>query len=117
MDTIFALATARGRAGVAVIRISGDQATAAASRLMTDVPAVRGIRSITDPDGNLLDQALVLSFPKGKSFTGEEVVELHLHGSPAVVAAVLRELGEDGDLTPAEAGEFTRRALENGQLD
>ncbi|MEM6310188.1 MAG: tRNA uridine-5-carboxymethylaminomethyl(34) synthesis GTPase MnmE [Pseudomonadota bacterium] len=117
MDTVFALATARGRAGVAVVRISGESAAAAAARLMDDVPHARGVRSLKDRDGQLLDQALVLRFPKGKSFTGEEVVELHLHGSPAVVSAVLRVLSEDKDLKPAEAGEFTRRALENGQLD
>lgn len=117
MDTVFALATARGRAGVAVIRISGAKAITSAARLMGDVPTIRGVRTLKDRDGGLLDQALVLRFPKGKSFTGEEVIELHLHGSPAVVAAVLRVLGEDPDLQPAEAGEFTRRALENGKLD
>lgn len=117
MDTIFALATARGRAGVAVIRISGPDAVAAAGKLMTHVPQARGLRSIYDRDGQLLDQALVLRFESGKSFTGEDVVELHLHGSPAIVAAVLRVLGDDPILRPAEAGAFTRRALENGKLD
>ncbi|MDX8349186.1 tRNA uridine-5-carboxymethylaminomethyl(34) synthesis GTPase MnmE [Cognatiyoonia sp. IB215446] len=117
MDTVFALATARGRAGVAVIRISGDQACASVARLTGDVPEIRGVRLLKDQAGDLLDEALVLHFPKGKSFTGEQVVELHLHGSPAVVAAVLRCLGEDDDLTPAAPGEFTRRALENGRLD
>lgn len=117
MDTIFALATARGRAGVAVIRISGPDAVAAAGKLMTQVPQARGVRSIYDRDGELLDQALVLRFESGKSFTGEDIVELHLHGSPAIVAAVLRVLGDDPKLRPAEAGAFTRRALENGKLD
>lgn len=117
MDTIFALATARGRGGVAVIRISGAAAARAAGRLMCDVPSARGVRRLMDTDGILLDEALVLSFPAGHSFTGEDVVELHLHGSPAIVAAVLRVLGDDQDLRPAEAGEFTRRALENGRLD
>lgn len=117
MDTVFALATARGRAGVAVIRISGENARASAARLMGDVPEIRGVRVLKDGAGDLLDEALVLHFPKGKSFTGEEVVELHLHGSPAVVAAVLRCLGDDAALSPAAPGEFTRRALENGRLD
>jgi tRNA modification GTPase len=117
MDTIFALATARGRAGVAVVRISGDAAVRAAGRIMRDVPAARGVRSLLDRDGALLDAALVLHFPKGKSFTGEDIIELHLHGSPAVISAVLRVLGDDSDLTPAEAGAFTRRALDNGRLD
>ena len=84
---------------------------------MCDVPSARGVRRLMDTDGILLDEALVLSFPAGHSFTGEDVVELHLHGSPAIVAAVLRVLGDDQDLRPAEAGEFTRRALENGRLD
>ena len=114
MDTIFALATARGRAGVAVVRISGPEAVACAGRLMRDVPA-RGLRSLRH-EGDLLDEALVLSFPEGQSFTGEPVVELQLHGSPAVVQAVLGALGT-GPARPAEAGEFTRRALENGRLD
>lgn len=117
MDTIFALATAQGRAGVAVIRLSGPDAVCAAQDFMSDVPLNRGVRRIVDRSGILLDEALVLRFPVGKSFTDEDVVELQLHGSPAVVAAVLRVLGDHPLLRQAEAGEFTRRALENGQLD
>jgi tRNA modification GTPase len=81
------------------------------------VPASRGVRALTDSQGALIDEALVLRFDAGKSFTGDEVVELHLHGSPAVVSAMLRLLGDDPALRPAEAGAFTRRALENGRLD
>lgn len=117
MDTIFALATARGRAGVAVIRISGPDAVGAASKMMSSVPADRGLRRLFDVDRETLDEALVLHFTAGKSFTGEPVVELQLHGSIAVVNAVLRELGAIETVRPAEPGEFTRRALENGQLD
>lgn len=117
MDTIFALATAQGRAGVAIVRISGEHAFVAASRLTNDLPKNRGVRRLVDRDGVHLDDALVLVFQDGQSFTGEPVVELHLHGSIAVVGAVLRVLADDGDLRPAEAGEFTRRALENGKLD
>ncbi len=117
MDTIFALATARGRAGVAVVRISGDGAAVAARRLMADVPEKRGLRRLSDRDGALLDEALVLHFPQTQSFTGEPVIELHLHGSEAVVSAVLRVLGDDPELRLAEAGEFTKRAMENGKLD
>lgn len=117
MDTIFALATAQGRAGVAVIRLSGISATRAAQKLMKTVPERRGLRTLVDQSGEHLDEALVLVFPSGQSFTGEEVVELHLHGSIAVVGAVLRVLGDNPDLRPAEAGEFTRRALDNGRLD
>jgi tRNA modification GTPase len=117
MDTIFALATAQGRAGVAVIRISGEQSDVAARRLMDSVPPARGVRRLFDLDGVHLDESLILNFPSGRSFTGEPVIELHLHGSLAVVAAVLRVLGDDPDLRMAEAGEFTRRAMENGKLD
>ncbi len=117
MDTIFALATAQGRAGVAVVRISGPVAVAAVALLCSDVPQARGLRRLYDATGELLDEALILRFDAGKSFTGEDVVELQLHGSPAVVSAVLRVLGDNPELRQAEAGEFTRRALENGCLD
>ncbi|MEJ6403308.1 tRNA uridine-5-carboxymethylaminomethyl(34) synthesis GTPase MnmE [Yoonia sp. 2307UL14-13] len=117
MKTIFALATAQGCAGVAIVRLSGPDAARAAGRLMTDVPAMRGVRRLTDTNGDLLDEALVLRFAEGRSFTGEEVVELHLHGGPAIVSAVLHELGKQPELSPAEPGAFTRRALENGRLD
>jgi tRNA modification GTPase len=117
MQTIFALATAKGRAGVAIIRISGAEAVNCAAELMDSVPDNRGVRNIRDTDGAVLDEALVLQFPAGHSFTGEPVIELHLHGSPAIVAAVTRRLGVDDRMRPAEAGEFTRRALDNGRLD
>lgn len=118
MDTIFALATARGKAGVAVVRISGSRAWAAAEALCGALPPPRraGFRRL-NWQGALLDEALVTVFPEGGSFTGEAVVELGLHGSVAVVRAVLAALADQPGLRPAEAGEFTRRALENGRLD
>ena len=118
MDTIYALATARGRSGLAVVRISGLVAFAAGSALCGALPAPRvaGLRGLTW-GGELLDEALVLCFAEGASFTGESVVELHCHGGPAVVGAVLRALSEQPGLRLAEPGEFTRRALENGVLD
>lgn len=118
MDTIFALATARGRAGVAVIRVSGPLARSASERMCGPLPlAGRSVRTMRRAGGDLVDQALILAFEHGKSFTGEEVVEFHLHGSIAVVTIVLSELGLMDGLREAEAGEFTRRALENGRLD
>lgn len=119
MDTVYALATAQGRAGVAVIRISGPQAHQACIQLCGDLPEPRraALRVVTDAEGVRLDEALVLIFPQGASFTGEQVVEFHLHGSTAVVTAVLRVLSTIPGLRAAEAGEFTRRALENGRLD
>ena len=118
MDTIFALATAQGRAGVAVIRISGPQAFECARFLCSTLPTGRkaALRILTDVDGSVLDQALVLSFFGPNSFTGEDVAELHLHGSIAVVSAVLRALGNTSARI-AEPGEFTRRALENDKMD
>ncbi|MCF3592443.1 tRNA uridine-5-carboxymethylaminomethyl(34) synthesis GTPase MnmE [Rhodobacteraceae bacterium LMO-12] len=119
MDTIFAQTTAHGKAGVAVLRISGPRAWNAASALCGSLPQPRlaALRILKDRNGVRLDEALVLVFAENASFTGERVVELQLHGSVAVVAAVLRELGNMDDLRPAQAGEFTRRALENGRLD
>lgn len=119
MSTIFALATALGKSGVAVIRLSGPQALSAAIRLAGPLPKHRiaSLRSLRDTDGMLLDQALVLTFAHGHSFTGEDVVELHIHGGPATIKAVLQTLSDNKDLRLADPGEFTRRALENGCLD
>lgn len=118
MDTIYATATARGRSGLAVLRISGPSAHAAGAALAGRLPPPRqaSLRRLTW-DGELLDESLVLTFAKGASFTGEDVVELHVHGGPAVVGAVLRALAVQPGLRLAEPGEFTRRALENGVLD
>lgn len=118
METIFAQATAPGRAGIAVVRISGPLARTMAEVMAGPLPeAGRHLRRLQDADGRLLDEALVLTFPRGRSFTGEEVVELHLHGSFAVVQAVMGELTRQGKGRIAEPGEFTRRAFENGKLD
>jgi tRNA modification GTPase len=118
MDTIYALATARGRSGLAVIRVSGPQAFAAGLALCGRLPEPRvaGLRRLTWA-GQLLDEALVLTFVRGESFTGEDVVEFQVHGGPAVIGAVLRALSAQPGLRLADAGEFTRRALENGTLD
>ena len=118
-ETIFALASARGKAGVAVIRISGPKAWDAGRALAGRLPEPRhaALRALRDGEGELLDEALVLCFPAGGSFTGEEVVELHCHGSVAVVQRVLACLGALDGLRIAEPGEFTRRAMESGRLD
>ncbi len=116
MDTIFALATAPGRAGVAIVRISGPEAAEVAKRLVTSLPAVRGLRKIRDMAGEILDEALVLQFADNHSFSGEPVVEFHLHGSPAIAKSVQNAVSQAGARI-AEAGEFTRRALDNGKLD
>jgi tRNA modification GTPase len=120
-DTIFALSTAPGRSGVAVVRVSGPRSRAALAALggPADPEARRAVLvDLRSPEGGgTIDRALVLAFAEPHSFTGEDVVELHLHGGPAVVRAALEALaGQDG-LRPAEPGEFTRRAFDNGKLD
>lgn len=118
MDTIFALATAQGRAGVSVIRVSGPEAKQVARQFCTDLPEARnaGLRVLIDQDGHLLDHGLVLTFDGPASFTGEDIVEFHLHGSIAVVAAMLRALGQTRARL-ADPGEFTKRALQNDKMD
>ncbi len=117
-QTIFALASARGRAGVAVIRISGPQAIDAVEALAMVRPTPRKttLRTLWF-EGEALDQALIITFAAGASFTGEDVAELHIHGGVAVVESVLLALGKQHGLRHAHAGEFTRRALENNRMD
>jgi len=119
MSTIFAQASAAGKAGVAVVRISGPQAFSASSQLCGSLPTPRqaALRRLRSAAGEVLDEALVLCFTEKASFTGEETVELQTHGSVAVVNALLAELGRFDGLRLAEPGEFTRRALANGRLD
>lgn len=117
-DSVFALATAPGRAAVAIVRLSGPRTAAVVAGLAGDLPRPRlaTLRPLRDGDGKLLDQALVIWFPGPASYTGEDCAELHLHGGPAVVDAVTRALLQ-AELRLAEPGEFTRRAFEAGKLD
>lgn len=119
MDTIFALASARGKAGLAVIRLSGPRAHEVTQAMVGDLPSLRqvSLRSIRRSTGELLDSGLVVVYAAGASFTGEDVAELMVHGSIATVSAVETCLAEDHKLRLASPGEFTRRALENGVLD
>jgi tRNA modification GTPase len=119
MDTIFALATVRGRSGLAVIRVSGPDAFAAADRLVSSIPepGEARVRRVLDESGDIIDEALVLVFRGPRSFTGEDIVEFHVHGSVAVIAACERALLATGLVRPADAGEFTRRALSNEKMD
>ena len=119
MDTIFALASARGKAGVAVIRVSGPAAIDAGKTVagVVGAPFRTSLRWLRDGEDKPIDQGLVVFFPKGHSFTGEDVVEFHVHGSMAVINALLKRLSQIAGVRPADPGEFTRRALENGRLD
>jgi len=119
-DTIFALASGRPPAAIAIIRISGPSAHDAAMQLSGSLPPMRSaeLRSLRDPvTRELLDEALVLRFDGPASATGEDVVEFHCHGGRAVVDAVLFALGTLDGLRIAEPGEFTRRAFANGRID
>jgi tRNA modification GTPase len=117
-DTIFATATAAGRAAVAVVRISGPQSSSLLKRLAGRLPRPRvaTLMRLHDAQGYQIDQALVLRFAAPRSFTGEDCVELHLHGGAAVVEATISALLAQGARLAAP-GEFTRRAFENGKLD
>ena len=119
MDTIFALATAQGKAGVSIIRISGPNAENAVNVISNKAVTIGRpcIRRLISKSGVHIDEAMVLRFAAPNSFTGEDIVELHVHGSIAVVQAMLRELSSIPNLRLAEAGEFTRRALDNNRLD
>src|SRR3546814_14078060 len=120
-DTICAPATAPGRAGVAVVRSSGPAAGAAlraVGGIKLPPPRRATLRTLLDPrDGQAIDRGLLLWFPGPARFTGEDLGEQHLHGGRAVVAAALDAPAGLPGLRPAEVGEFTRRAFDNGRLD
>jgi tRNA modification GTPase len=117
-DTIFALASGRPPAAIAIIRITGPTAHLAATTLAGDLPATRraALRTLRH-NGDVLDEALVLRFDRPQSATGEDVVEFHCHGGRAVVDAVLKALSSLAGVRAAVPGEFTRRAFSNGRID
>jgi tRNA modification GTPase len=118
--TIFALSSGRPPAAIAVVRVSGPRAGVALEKLIGRLPEPRkaALARVRDPaSGEVIDEALALWFPAPHSETGEDVAELQLHGGQAVIAGVLDALSTIEGFRPAEAGEFTRRAFENGRLD
>jgi tRNA modification GTPase len=119
--TIVAPATPGGTAAVSIVRLSGPEAFPVAMKLTTLSPAVVPRRTLLRSavygvGGEILDDALVACFPAPHSFTGEDLVEVHLHGNPAVVEAVIRAACAAGAV-PAEPGEFSRRAFLRGKMD
>ncbi|NTZ92283.1 tRNA uridine-5-carboxymethylaminomethyl(34) synthesis GTPase MnmE [Agrobacterium tumefaciens] len=119
-DTIYALSSGALPAGVAVIRISGPKAFMALTTLTGQEPPPPRralLRSIRNRNNEIIDQALILGFPTPNSFTGENCVEIHSHGSRAVLASIFAELENLEGFRPADAGEFSRRAFENGKMD
>lgn len=118
-DTIFALSSGHGKAGIAVVRLSGPSVIQCLADMTGSIPPVRQavLRKLRGADGAIIDQAMVLYFTGPHSVTGEDVVEFHIHGSPAVIELLLIELSARPGLRLAEAGEFTRRAFANHKLD
>src|SRR5260370_40322198 len=119
-DTIFALSSGRPPAAIAVVRMSGPRSRFGLERMIGRLPEPRRavLARVRDPaTGEVIDDSLALWFPGPHSETGEDVAELQLHGGRAVIAAVFAALSDLPGLRPAEAGEFTRRAFENGKLD
>ncbi|PCI33198.1 MAG: tRNA uridine-5-carboxymethylaminomethyl(34) synthesis GTPase MnmE [Alphaproteobacteria bacterium] len=122
METIFALSSGKGRAGVSVIRLSGPETDAAVLKLIgkdtLPTPRVAHLCWFSDPvTDQRLDHGLLLHFPGPKSFTGEDVAEFHIHGGRAVVIGFLEALAKIPGLRTALPGEFTRRAFDNGKMD
>ena len=119
-DTIIALSSGQGRSGIAVVRISGpksDKILKQLTRFRLPLPRKAATRWLHDSDGVRFDEALVLRFSAPNSFTGEDCAEIHCHGSPAIVEAILIEATRLKKVRLAERGEFSRRAFENGKLD
>lgn len=119
-DTIFALATGRIRAGIAIVRVAGPAAGRAVEQMTGRAPPLprrASRRRVYDSNGELLDDGLLLWFPAPRSFTGDDVAEFHLHGGRSVVTSVLERLATIPGLRTAEPGEFTRRSVINGKLD
>lgn len=118
-STIFALSSGALPSGVAVVRVSGPDSRRAIEALCGALPEPRklAVRKLAAADGSLLDRGFVAFFPGPASFTGEDCAEFHVHGSRAVVAALLAQLGSLAGFRQAEAGEFARRAFVNGKLD
>jgi len=121
VDTIYALASGSGTAGVAVIRASGPAASLAVERLTgqpAPEPRLASLRRFRDPAGGSdIDEGIVLWFPGPASYTGEDIAEFHVHGGVAVIEAMISAISAVEACRMAEPGEFTRRAFENGKLD
>ena len=118
-DTIYALASATGKAGVSVLRVSGPKVLDVATSMLGFCPKQRNASfvRINDQNGELIDTGIAVFFKSPASFTGEDVLELHVHGSVSVISALSDRLSKFDTVRLAEPGEFTRRALDNNKLD
>ena len=117
-NTIYAVSSGLGRAGIAVVRLSGPKAKVVLDAVVKNLPEPRiaALRRLTDA-GELIDEALVIWFPGPRSVTGEDLVEFHVHGSPAILSRLFQVFANFEGVIPAQPGEFTRRAFDYGRLD
>lgn len=117
-DTIFALSSGHGKSGVAVIRISGDNLGQMAEKFIgrTATPRRAYFANLTDANGDLIDQCLIIYFAAPNSFTGTDVIEIQCHGADAVIKKIFEYLTSLG-ARMARPGEFSRRAFDNGKMD
>jgi len=116
----FALSTPPGISGIAVIRVSGEGALQIANqitRTVIDQPRSALLKSFYDQQGNLIDEGILIWYPEGQSYTGDHLIELHTHGSKAVINKLLEDLGERNDCRLAEPGEFTKTAYQNNRIN
>lgn len=117
-DTIVAIATAPGKGGVGIVRVSGPKCTDIARALIGQLPSPRQavLSPFYHPGGEIIDTGLVLYFPNPHSFTGEDVLELHAHGGPVVLDMLVKAILQCGAIM-ARPGEFSQRAFLNGKMD
>jgi tRNA modification GTPase len=116
----YALSTPPGISGIAVIRVSGEGALQIAnqiSRTVIDQPRSALLKSFYDQEGELIDEGILIWYPEGQSYTGDHLIEIHTHGSKAVINKLLKDLGERKDCRLAEPGEFTKTAYQNNRIN
>tara|TARA_B100000029_G_scaffold481852_1_gene531270 strand:+ start:37846 stop:39177 length:1332 start_codon:yes stop_codon:yes gene_type:complete len=121
IDTIYSLSTGAGSSGVAIIRLSGpasEEVLKKLTRKRAPEPRLASLRRIHNPiDQNAIDEGIVIWFPGPNSYTGEDVVEFHVHGGPSITEEVLKSISTVASCRIAEPGEFTRRAFQLGKMD
>jgi len=116
----YALSTPPGVSGIAIIRVSGDSALQIANQLtrtVIDQPRLALLKSFYDQEGELIDEGILIWYPEGQSYTGEHLIEIHTHGSKAVINKLLEDLGDRKDCRLAEPGEFTKTAYQNNRIN
>ena len=116
----YALSTPPGVSGIAIVRVSGDSALQIANqitRTVIDQPRSALLKSFYDQEGELIDEGILIWYPEGQSYTGEHLIEIHTHGSKAVINKLLEDLSDRKDCRLAEPGEFTKTAYQNNRIN